>query len=330
MDHRRALATAALLCSCILFAGSLLFAVSVLLARPSSPPTGTPIALATPTAVDLTPTSAQGGATATANSPTISRPSPTVAAAIRPAQQQRTPTPTDAPATIDPTETPDPTEPPEPAIVAEPTPSTSDTPLPSDEPESAAAPPSLPDPTATDPPLPPAGTAAPLPVVPPPPAASSSAGIADSSVLPARLLIPRLGVDAPVGYVGLERDGSMATPKDAWSAGWYALGARPGQPGNAVITGHVDYHNVGPAVFWDLHRLAPNDVVLVVTGDGTRLRFVVVATTSYTMAGTPLDRIFGPADAPNLNLITCGGTFNQNTREYDRRVVVYTVYAGQE
>ncbi len=68
MDYRRALATAALLCSCILFVGSLLFAVYVHLTRTASPPSGPPIALATQPALDAGPTSTKGGATATATS----------------------------------------------------------------------------------------------------------------------------------------------------------------------------------------------------------------------------------------------------------------------
>jgi hypothetical protein len=43
-----------------------------------------------------------------------------------------------------------------------------------------------------------------------------------------------------------------------------------------------------------------------------------------------LERIFGPADTPSLNLITCDGIFDRARREYDQRLVVYaTLASGQ-
>jgi sortase (surface protein transpeptidase) len=142
-------------------------------------------------------------------------------------------------------------------------------------------------------------------------------------------VIPKIGVDAPVEQVGVDRDGNMGTPTDPWNTAWYAPGVRPGQPGNAAIDGHVDYHNIGPVVFWNLRQLAAGDVVLVVTDRQQTLRFVVREVATYTPDDAPLARIFGPAATPNLNLITCAGDFDPTTRTYDRRQVVYTTYAGQ-
>ncbi len=144
-----------------------------------------------------------------------------------------------------------------------------------------------------------------------------------------RIRIPSLGIDAAVEQVGVDADGNMATPEDPWNTAWYAPGPRPGQNGNAAIAGHVDYHDIGKVVFWDLNLLEPGDEVFVDTGDGKTLRFVVNDSTYYRPESAPLEQIFGPANTPNLNLITCGGTFNPATREYDQRYVVFTTYAGQ-
>jgi sortase (surface protein transpeptidase) len=147
--------------------------------------------------------------------------------------------------------------------------------------------------------------------------------------LPVRLRIPSLGIDAAVEQVGVDAEGNMATPEDPWNTGWYAPGVRPGQPGNAAIAGHVDYHNIGEVVFWDLNKLQAGDEVLVDTDNGKTLRFVVQDTTYFFPETAPLQRIFGAANTANLNLITCGGTFNPATRHYDQRLVVFTTFAGQ-
>lgn len=144
-----------------------------------------------------------------------------------------------------------------------------------------------------------------------------------------RLIIPKIGVDAAVEAVGVGPDGNMATPQDPWNTAWYAPGTRPGMVGNAAIAGHVDYAGIGAVVFWDLRELGPGDEVLVRTENGLTLRFVVRDTAMYAPENAPLQSIFGPASTSNLNLITCGGTFNPDTREYDQRMVVYTTYAGR-
>jgi sortase A len=142
------------------------------------------------------------------------------------------------------------------------------------------------------------------------------------------LLIPSIGVDAAVEPVATDADGNMATPADPWNTAWYAPGNRPGEPGNAAIAGHVDYNGLGPVVFWDLRTLAPGAEVLVVTADGLTLRFVVRDAAYFRPESAPLQAIFGPASDANLNLITCGGTFNPVTRQYDQRLVVFTSFAG--
>ncbi len=144
-----------------------------------------------------------------------------------------------------------------------------------------------------------------------------------------RILIPSLGIDAQVEQVGVDAEGNMATPEDPWNTGWYAPGPRPGQAGNSAIAGHVDYHGIGAVVFWDLNKLAVGAEVIVVTDTGQQLRFTVRGSEYYRPENAPLQEIFGPANTVNLNLITCGGTFNPATRHYDQRLVVFTTYAGQ-
>ena len=72
---------------------------------------------------------------------------------------------------------------------------------------------------------------------------------------PVRLRIPALGVTSSLLRLGRAPDGSVEVPGDYNTAGWFAEGPRPGQPGPAVMLGHVD-SKAGPGVFWGLVRLA--------------------------------------------------------------------------
>jgi len=141
---------------------------------------------------------------------------------------------------------------------------------------------------------------------------------------PVHLKIPAIHVDAVVERVGQAADGSMDVPKSFESTAWYQLGARPGEPGNAVIDGHVD-SKTGKAVFFDLRRLVRGDQIVVVGDDGVERRFVVTDTGKYATTDVPLARVFGPATGVHLNLITCDATttFNYATESYDGNLVVY-------
>lgn len=182
-----------------------------------------------------------------------------------------------------------------------------------------------PPPTATSRPPVPAATPQPTPAASPPVAvAPPASGVG----VPVRLRIPSIGVDALVEQVATDAEGNMATPTDPWNTAWYAPGNRPGQPGNAAIAGHVDYRGIGPVVFWDLRTLPTGSEVLVETDSGLTLRFTVRDSAYYRPEAAPLARIFGPSTEANLNLITCGGTFDPATRQYDRRLVIFTTFAG--
>ncbi|HLY66593.1 MAG TPA: class F sortase [Chloroflexota bacterium] len=90
-----------------------------------------------------------------------------------------------------------------------------------------------------------------------------------------------------------------------------------------MIDGHLD-STTERAVFWDLGRLKPGDNVQIRNDDGSQLSFVVVSSERYAFDNAPLQRIFGPADLPGLNLVTCNGAFDWGSRNYDKRLVVYT------
>ena len=101
--------------------------------------------------------------------------------------------------------------------------------------------------------------------------------------VPVRLEIPRIGVSSGLQRLGRDREGSVEVPSRWGVAGWYARGPRPGEPGSAVILGHVDSKS-GPAVFYRLRELRRGDPVEVVGAGGAMVRFRVdrVARTART------------------------------------------------
>ena len=342
MANRRLLPIVALIVSVIVFGGALIFALQpsaktstaspTVIQAAATPIAGTSVAIAANSTATAAPI-AEMEASPTVEATTATTVSPTPTPTRAPSVTTRTaapiaPTPTTAVVAVAPTVAPVvPTATPVAPVAPTPTTGVSGGALPAAITPAAAPPPDNPavvPPTATPVPAP-APTKAPPANIPP-----VTSGAAPGNVgLPIRVLIPSIGVDAAVEQVGVTADGAMDTPADPWNTGWYAPGVKPGQTGNAAIAGHVDYHGIGPVVFWDLNKLAVGAEVLVVTDNGQTLRFVVRGSEYYTDANAPLLDIFGPANTIDLNLITCGGTFDPATRHYDQRLVVFTSYAGQ-
>ncbi len=147
---------------------------------------------------------------------------------------------------------------------------------------------------------------------------------ADAGIVPVRVIIPDIQVDAPIEMVGLRPDGRMDIPDSSTAVGWFHLGYEPGEEGSAVLAGHLDTMGGMPAVFWRLRRLRLGDRVEVEDRKGKRLQFRVTHRTTYPMNDAPLLDIFGPSDVPRLTLITCNGKWKEELATYDRRLVVYT------
>lgn len=143
------------------------------------------------------------------------------------------------------------------------------------------------------------------------------------SFIPVRLRIPSIGLDTIVEPVGILENGHMGVPKKFDRVGILSPWTKPGEPGNAVIAGHLD-HYTGPAIFYHLRKLKKNDKVTISDQKGNQLTYTVKSVESYKTEEAPLERIFGEAETSNLNLITCTGKFDKKKREHNRRLVVFT------
>ena len=137
---------------------------------------------------------------------------------------------------------------------------------------------------------------------------------------PTAVRIPAIGVDARLVAVGLKADGAMQVP-DFGLAGWYERGPRPGDPGPAVLVGHVDSRS-GPDVFARLRELAPGDRVTVRYASGTRV-FGVERVERHPKTALPVADIWPATSRPLLRLITCGGQFDRRSGHYLDNVVVF-------
>jgi len=140
---------------------------------------------------------------------------------------------------------------------------------------------------------------------------------------PLRLVIPSIGVDARVEARGLDAERNLATPDDYRDVAWYDRGPRPGEPGNAIVNGHVNWWT-GDAVFTRLGRLRAGDIVRVVRADGGMVTFRVTASRTVD-ANARLGSLFAPSASSTLTLITCSGIWNPLTQSDTQRLLVSTV-----
>ncbi|MDQ6773836.1 MAG: class F sortase [Candidatus Dormibacteraeota bacterium] len=143
---------------------------------------------------------------------------------------------------------------------------------------------------------------------------------------PARLRIPALGLDAALGQVGLNGDGTIQVPGDWNQPAWYSGGPQPGAQGPAVIVGHLDSYT-GPAVFWRLGQLQAGDAISVVRADGSAVTFRVRSVAAYERQSFPTAQVYGATPVPALRLITCAGKFDWTGRHYSQNVVVFAELA---
>lgn len=139
--------------------------------------------------------------------------------------------------------------------------------------------------------------------------------------IPARLVMPSIGVDTNILEVGLTESGDMESPNTNEDTGWYKYGARPGNTGSAVIAGHLGLS--GDAVFGRLSQLKKGDTLSVIDDKDQTASFVVTHSREYGNDEAPSE-VFLSESGSHLNLITCEGDWNDGQNTYSRRLVVFT------
>ena len=163
----------------------------------------------------------------------------------------------------------------------------------------------------------------------PTPSVSAPGSVAPSAAMaplarsaPVRVQIPAIGVDSTLMQLGLRADGSLQVPPSGFPAGWYTGAPTPGELGPAILAGHVDWGGQ-PGVFSRLRELAPDAEVTVTRQDGSAALFRVTQVEEYPKDKFPTDVVYGDLDHPGLRLITCGGMFDRQTRNYEDNIVAF-------
>jgi sortase (surface protein transpeptidase) len=144
--------------------------------------------------------------------------------------------------------------------------------------------------------------------------------------VPIAISIPDAEVDAEVETQQIV-DGQMLDPSGPWVVSWYEQTALIGERGNSVMSGHVDYWEVGPAVFRNVAKLQPGAEIRVIGQDGTTYVYALeyierVYLSELTAEDINSPRLVGNTDYAALTLITCGGEFDREAGEYLSRDII--------
>jgi LPXTG-site transpeptidase (sortase) family protein len=143
-------------------------------------------------------------------------------------------------------------------------------------------------------------------------------------VVPIAIKIDKAQVDAQVETQEII-DGVMQNPSGPFVVSWYRETGRPGEADNIVMAGHLDYWDVGKAVFYNLGDLKKGDKIQVTGEDKKIYTYQVDWVKSYQiddLNAKTLRKIVGQTDTEELTLITCTGTFDYNAGAYQSRMVV--------
>lgn len=164
----------------------------------------------------------------------------------------------------------------------------------------------------------------PLPALPqdaPPDAATAPSS-------PRIVSLPTIQTSSELLKLGLLPDGTLEVPPaDPGSpAGWYTGSPAPGEPGPAILLGHVNANDGGPGVFARLRSLVPGNQITVQKEDGTESAFTVIRGEQYAKDNFPTEAVYGNTSGPELRLITCDG-FDSTTGLWQDNYVVYAVLA---
>ncbi len=141
-------------------------------------------------------------------------------------------------------------------------------------------------------------------------------------LVPDRLVIPAIGVDAPVvpihykTVVYLDKSLQQWLAPNKFAAGWQDTSAMLGLPGNTVLNGH---HNAYGKVFKDLLLLEIGDTIQVYSGDRV-FDYQVAARMLLPERYQPLEvrmanaQWIMPSTDERLTLITCWPADSNNAR----------------
>ena len=140
---------------------------------------------------------------------------------------------------------------------------------------------------------------------------------------PRKIELPSLGKTGCIQKVGIDQHNNIAVPTNIHVAGWFTGSTKPGEDGVSIIDGHFGGRYTDDAIFRDLNKLKPNELIKIEYGDRTWRTFTVVRTDLYSVDETAHQQ-FKKLEGidKQLTLITCGGTYDNKAKTYNKRTVV--------
>lgn len=144
---------------------------------------------------------------------------------------------------------------------------------------------------------------------------------------PKYVSLPSIHAEGFLQNVGVDQNKQIAVPTNVHLAGWYVDTVRPGQQGLSIIDGHIYVGGKVQGIFQNLSQLRQGDTFSVTFGDNTIKEFTVESVQTINNTDVPAV-LFSqdPQITHQLNLITCGGTYDKGTKEFSQRVVVVARY----
>ena len=160
------------------------------------------------------------------------------------------------------------------------------------------------------------------------------------SPAPTRITIPAIEATSTLIRTGMLPDGTPEVPDvhTPEQASWATWSPEPGEPGPAVLYGHVDGERDGrrgiPGVFHRIDELTPGAEIVVDRDGAEPARFTVYRIDAFPKSelnnagGMAITTVYGDTPGPELRLVTCGGSFDAHARSYRDQVVVFARLAA--
>jgi LPXTG-site transpeptidase (sortase) family protein len=141
---------------------------------------------------------------------------------------------------------------------------------------------------------------------------------------PVQIAFDSIGLNAEIEVLEIV-DGAFEDPTTSDKVAWYKDTATPGESGNVMMAGHLNYWGDPEGVFFALAGVQEGEVIEVTLQDGTTYRYQVVSVEQVEANAETLETVAAQTGEQTLTLITCGGQWDPGIQSYLHRTVVKAV-----